>query len=309
MTMRKKRLFLLLLLVSSAAILLCIEEMRRKPALPFDDRFVESKEPLPPYPGAERVHGLPGALLWTANKGRSVTDATGNFVFPGEVTRVWIDVGANMLQTTRQELFSSNDLGVIAVEPIPHCWSRWPKMERLIALPIALSDMEGLQTFYISRSDLWSSLSRSVPNAIFAQDRKVQEELPVEVFHLKRILEMIPDHLPIELLKVDVQGKDLEVLRSGGNHLARIQRIKTEVNLTALYEGDRGDLPNPEQPFTEFLAEYGFTLRDRREMYYFENAEAKASKFYVDVEYENQTLIKKSAASSPPEPGHLPDPL
>lgn len=290
--MNKRILFLLVGIACLSAVLYRLEP-EPAPGAPFDDRFVEYREPIPPYTGPSRINGMPGDLIWRANKGRPVYGRDGKFVFPRSVKRVWVDVGANMLQTSRYELFTDESLGVIAVEPLESCWNKWPKMERLIAIPFALNNTEGPQTFYITKFDQWSSLLKSSPGEFLKERRQVQEEVRVEVFHLKRILEMIPERLPIELLKVDVQGKDLEVLQSAAAQLPRVRKIKTEVILTPLYIGDRGDLADPQQPFAEFLSRCGFKPAARQEVQYADPGTGKHTKYYADVVFENERCTSK----------------
>ncbi|MCB0323864.1 MAG: FkbM family methyltransferase [Bdellovibrionales bacterium] len=249
---------------------------------PYDHLFVEFSGDLGTYTGPERVNGLPGELLWRANKGRMVTDDEGKFVFPETVKRVWIDVGANMLQKTRAELFTSESLGVIAVEPLPDCWNSWPDVDRLVAIPLALDENEGTAIFHVASNNLWSSLSESLPGRYESESRTVRE-FPVEVLRLERIMQMIPEHLPIELLKVDVQGKDLEVLKSAGNHLRRVQLLDVEVVIDAIYEGDGGDSIAPKERFDSYLARYGFVSTNTIGYAVF------GEKTYLDVTYQNKT--------------------
>lgn len=46
---------------------------------------------------------------------------------------------------------------------------------------------------------------------------------------LSHIIDLIPSHLEIELLKIDAQGMDLEVVQSAGSSLQKIKKIIIEV--------------------------------------------------------------------------------
>lgn len=66
----------------------------------------DSPEPTPVPPpvtdqGAFDIAGfVPEELMLQANQGRRVFADDGTFAFPPRVRRVWIDVGAHLLQTT-----------------------------------------------------------------------------------------------------------------------------------------------------------------------------------------------------------------
>ena len=61
-------------------------------------------------------------------------------------------------------------------------------------------------------------------------------------------MEMIPAHLEIELIKIDVQGVDLEAAQSAGKHLRRGKKYVVEIQggkndgtrTHLLYEGEQG---------------------------------------------------------------------
>jgi hypothetical protein len=67
--------------------------------------------------------------LLEANGGREIFGSDGRFEFPPGVKRVWIDVGAHYLETTRDQLALHDDLAIIAIEPLSECWSHWPRTE------------------------------------------------------------------------------------------------------------------------------------------------------------------------------------
>jgi len=269
------------------------------PPLPFDEYFVEYKQSIPEYEGPEKVNGLCAATLWKANKGVHVFDRDGNFRFPDEVKRVWIDVGASRLETTRTDLFTQNDLAVIAVEPLPDCWNTWPKMDRLIAIPFAMHEVEGPQIFHQTKAHNWSSLLDQIPlgDNLYAEAREVVKEIPVEVYRLSRVLELIPESMPIEVLKVDVQGVDYEVLKSAGDQLKRVKEVIVEINLVQLYDGDHGNETDPEKPFNDLLGQHGFVQQSRTE---WEMGDRRSTeqpiKVYADVTFVNQNFLRETSA-------------
>ena len=77
----------------------------------------------------------PGELLDAANKGHRVLAPDGSFVIPRGIGRVWVDVGAHDLETTRHALMRLDDVLLIAIEPLEERWREWPEHPNLIAFP------------------------------------------------------------------------------------------------------------------------------------------------------------------------------
>jgi FkbM family methyltransferase len=199
-------------------------------------------------------------LLRRANHGRSILRADGRFAVPERVQRVWIDVGAHELETTKDELVSQPDMALIAIEPLEECWKAWPDRTRLIALPVAISTERGSLDFHVNASNATSSLLETVAGNVADAQTRTVETRKVPVLRLEDVLERIPEGLRIEYLKTDVQGHDLQVLKSGGEALRRVERVKVEVINTPIYEGSGERRPGTEQEFVDYLASHGFTF-------------------------------------------------
>ena len=70
--------------------------------------------PAAPDQGAFDIAGfVPEELMLQANQGRRVFADDGTFAFPPRVRRVWIDVGAHLLQTTGRQFLDHEDIGLI----------------------------------------------------------------------------------------------------------------------------------------------------------------------------------------------------
>ncbi len=197
-------------------------------------------------------------LLSEANHDRVVLGADGRFVVAQGVKRVWIDVGAADLDTVPPDWRKSGDMLVIAVEPLTEYWSAWPDHERLIALPVALSTERGWLDFHVNRFAVTSSLLKSVEKSGYDDLTKTVQVRKVPVLRLEDVLERIPPTVEVEYLKTDVQGHDLQVLKSGGEQLRRVKRIKAEVINTAMYEGQGDARPGTEVEFVAYLKRMGF---------------------------------------------------
>jgi FkbM family methyltransferase len=200
---------------------------------------------------------VPDELLRQANHGRTILGEDGRFVLPPRVRRVWIDVGAHHLETTREAL-DDRELALIAVEPLEQCWTRWPDEARLLALPVALSTERGWLDFHVNKNDATSSLLKTVDGNVAGDLTRTVETRKVPVLRLADVLTRIPDGIDVEYLKTDVQGHDLQVLRSADEHIRRVGRIRVEVINTVIYEGRGEWKPGTGDEFVRYLSSRGF---------------------------------------------------
>ena len=108
----------------------------------------------------------------------------------------------------------------------------------------------------------------------------------VPVLLLEDVLERIPADLDIEFLKLDIQGVDLQVLKSGNDELRRVWRVKTEViaRNEGAYLGEGEDKPGSEEEFTTFMKSVGFAfVRDWN---------ISPERMWLDKEYFNRDLAR-----------------
>ncbi len=150
-------------------------------------------------------------------------------------------------------------MGIIAVEPLAECWRKWPGGDWLVALPVALFLERGAMDFHVNAAEATSSLeiSQKTSEDIDRLTRTV-EVRSVPVLRLEDVLSAIPDRLDIEYLKVDVQGVDLQVVKSGGEQLRRVGRVRVEVERLPVYQGANGDRPGTEQETIDYMTRMGF---------------------------------------------------
>jgi FkbM family methyltransferase len=121
--------------------------------------------------------------------------------------------------------------------------------------PIALGASAGQATFYVTSRRDSSSLLRPGAEQEAASGVTLSSSVTVRVARLADVLDVASLPKPI-LMKLDVQGGELDVLRGAGDALAMIDAIYVEVSFIELYE---------HQPLaseiTVFLDKHGFRLR------------------------------------------------
>jgi len=220
------------------------------------------------------------ADLWNAsNRGRTVFRDDGFFAIPDTVQRVWIDLGAYKLTVSKHALSANGDMAVIAIEPMSEHWTLWPDNPRLIGVPVAISLQRGLLELNVNEADGTNSLLQTVPgeqldeeterppshlSAEFikgiADKMRTLEVRSVPGVRLEDVIERIPPHLSIEFLKIDIQGLDLQALKSAGQHLRRVKRVQAEIMNLGLYEKDGAESMSSEQEFLDYMESMGFSL-------------------------------------------------
>jgi len=232
-------------------------------------------------------------LIRQANHGRDVFREDGFFAFPEGVTRVWVDIGAHQLETTLPFMNKNQDLSIIAIEPRTEAWKRWPDREKIIALPVALGRERGWMDFHVSKLPGGSSLLASDPALTILPMVDAAAELveirKVPVLLLEDVLERIPTHIRIEFVKLDVQGVDLQVLKSAHDQLRRVWHVKTEVIVhnEGGYIGVGEDAPGTEDEFTSYMKSMGFT--------FVQDWNIAPKRMWLDQEYINSDLATEDA--------------
>lgn len=152
--------------------------------------------------------------------------------------RTVIDLGASRGQFA---LFAANrfpEARIISFEPQPGPLSELKNLlgGRVETYPLAVSSTPGSATMNVSRSDDSSSLREigSLQRRIFPGTDSV-ETIAVEVTTLDAILER-PLARPC-LLKIDIQGMELEALAGASETLSEVDEALIECSFVELYEG------------------------------------------------------------------------
>jgi FkbM family methyltransferase len=146
-------------------------------------------------------------------------------VFTEESTGFYIDVGAcdDVIYSVTKHFYEKGWHG-INVEPIPAYSAKLQQLrERDINLNIALLDTPGKNTLYAITDTGLSTFDANHADEHRAKGFEVKE-LQVEVSTLEAICEEYAKDTPIDFLKVDTEGTELQVLQ-GGNWLRFRPRV------------------------------------------------------------------------------------
>lgn len=130
-----------------------------------------------------------------------------------------IDVGCNRGKILIDMLKFAPNGRHYAFEPIPELYqdllSKFPNVK---ICNIALSDTKGEMTFYdiVNRRGHSGLMSRNMEQSEKVREITVQTDL---------LDNLIPDDLPVHLIKIDVEGAELQVLKGAINTLRRNKPI------------------------------------------------------------------------------------
>jgi FkbM family methyltransferase len=174
-----------------------------------------------------------------------------------------IDGGASTGNTSRQFVQDYPQAQIHAFEPIP---AALEKLKAALAgspnvqiHPKALGASNQSMTFHVLQRHTSSSLlSPTSLNLHYHPDEmQLAQDIQVEMVRLDSVFQQSAD-----LLKLDLQGYELEALKGAGEWLQQVKIITTEVEFVPLYEG---------QPlFSEielYLRERGFYLFNLYELW------------------------------------------
>jgi FkbM family methyltransferase len=212
-----------------------------------------------PAPAQTLSQYVPAALRASANHGREILRPDGFLAFPKGVRRVWVDVGAHHLETTKGEL-RYPDVAVIAIEPLKEAWSYWPDSDRVIGIPVAIYLEHGAMDFHVNALDDTSSLLESTGDDRTGALTRTVEVRKVPVIRLEDVLNAVPEGIEIAYVKTDVQGVDLQVLQSAGESLRRVERIRSEITNLPAYKKLEGKGMATETEMKTYLRRMGFDL-------------------------------------------------
>jgi FkbM family methyltransferase len=158
-------------------------------------------------------------------------------------TRDWtlVDVGANEGDFIRGAMLLAKPTAVVAFEPLPACQQNLGALLSSISggrlVRAAVGSAPGEVGLNCTGNTKMSSVLRPQPGIEGSYpdgDYAVMQKLKVPVVRLDDVL--APD-MRIGLLKIDVQGYEMEVLRGAPRTLQQAKALLVEVNYAPHYEG------------------------------------------------------------------------
>lgn len=191
---------------------------------------------------AHKFTAIPEKILKTSKQSQS--DIIGPFVWlPSNIKAKWIiDVGANEGHISLAALMSYPDSRLICFEPVKNQFLQLQKnlsryKDRVIFYNIALSDQTGQADIKITNYHLANCLSP--PSDFYKRMNPTIEVIGTEQVLLSR-LDDISSEFPaqsIDILKIDVEGHELNVLNGGENFLrSHVDTILIEISFQRDYD-------------------------------------------------------------------------
>lgn len=152
--------------------------------------------------------------------------------------RTLLDVGANQGQFSLVARYLYPEVRIVAFEPLEEASRQYEHVvgtKAVVLHRIALGDTEGTRVFYVTDRADSSSLLMPGRNQENAYGVAVARRAEVKVERLDRMLNADDLAGPV-LMKIDVQGGELAVLRGSGDLLRAIDYVYVEVSFVELYE-------------------------------------------------------------------------
>lgn len=153
---------------------------------------------------------------------------------------VVVDIGANEGAFTAGVLAVAPEAEIIAAEPGPapraRMQARLGTLPNVEILDVAVAAVSGTATLHLGTHDHNSSLLEPRPQMMTTIDPgwAPAGELKVRTVTLD---EMVGERR-VDVLKIDVQGSELDVLEGGPATLAQARAVILEMNFFSQYEGD-----------------------------------------------------------------------
>jgi len=183
-----------------------------------------------------------GSSLHTAIK-------KGAFEFGVGISRVWLDLGADWTTFTSRchwpqltwphgqtckEFIDSTDVASIAIDANKEYSPKLDALPRVIPVSTAVGLRNSVAKFNHFKGPGCSSMNE--PNLDATQSlganavpcTQIDHTEIIPVIRLDFVLDLIPSHINIEFVKVDIQGMDLQAVQSMGENLHRVRKVYIE---------------------------------------------------------------------------------
>ncbi len=146
----------------------------------------------------------------------------------------YVDVGAyHPIRFSNTFYFYKKGWHGMNIEPTPDMFKRFPRMrKRDINLNIAISDQPGSLDFYLFNEPGLNSFDEKLSLSRVDEKYKIIGKKEIKLEKLEKILD---DHLPkdqhIDFISIDVEGLDLNVLKSNNWEKYRPSHILVETHM------------------------------------------------------------------------------
>ena len=149
-----------------------------------------------------------------------------------------VDIGANEGAFSAGVLAVAPQARIVAVEPGPgpreRLRARIGGYSNVEIVEAAVARESGSAAFHLTSHDHGSSLREPSAEGRAAVGLDVVETIEVPTLSLD---DLVGDR-PVDVLKIDVQGSELDVLQGGRGVLDRTRAVLLEMNFFSQYEGD-----------------------------------------------------------------------
>lgn len=179
-------------------------------------------------------------------------------IFPQKTTGFYTDVGAHHPQRfSNTYIFYARGWRGINIDAMPGSMRLFEKIRpRDINIECGVGEVETCLQYYMFNEPALNGFSKSLSEQRHTSSPGYQiiKTVPVQVKRLESIFEQqLPPNQEIDFLTVDVEGLDLEVLRSNNWERYRPGYVLVEVLGSTLSKVEQ-------HPISQFLAEQGYEI-------------------------------------------------
>jgi len=142
---------------------------------------------------------------------------------------IFVDIGANLGQTLLKFKSVSTSVDYYGFEPNPACCYYLEQLiaenhfDKTVVFPVAIAEEIGVASLYIHHTDDTAGSSASLLKDFKNEVVSFQKMIPV--FNLTYFRERYFEDKPVGILKIDVEGAELEALKGSQETIVRDQPI------------------------------------------------------------------------------------
>ena len=177
-------------------------------------------------------------------------------------TGAFIDVGVNVGQTLLKSYTVNKDVNYIGFEPNPVCIHYLQelisinKIKHAKLIPVGVSDKTGIIHLNFFHSEKTDSTASIIQN--FRPGETIDHSTYVPVFECRHLVSLLPEtgHC---ILKIDVEGAELEVLKTFGEWISKCQPLII-IEILPVYQSDNAFRLKRQQEIESLLASWNYKM-------------------------------------------------